>query len=223
MADDMLGKVVRLIVNVPATALGRIIDLLQKLAAKDGETWAVALGKFLRKENPWVESAPVDPDAWVDELDLTTIETRAFEFEIDPADTIEAQRDAGEYTDHNPNFTTAVFGSCRKITEGGKRKVKVVAFRIGRSATRQQAIRLRTRLNLGAICVQHLLALGAQHKRAQQELNWIVNPDDVGSVDGESCVSYLYGDGARRNLDCDDARSEWDGSTWFLGLSESAV
>ena len=39
-------------------------------------------------------------------------------------------------------------------------------------------------------------------------------------VDGESCVSYLYGNDANRNLNCNDARNEWYGSSWFLGLSE---
>lgn len=175
-----------------------------------------ALDRVLR-EGP---SAPADPDAWVDELDLAKIERRTFEIEINPSRTIEQDRDAGEYDYFHPAHTTAVFGTCRKITGNMPVRQKLVAFRIGRNATRQQAIRLRTRLNLGAVCIQHELALGAQHKDAQRQLNWIINPDDVVLVDGLQCVSCLDGDPGSRYLCLLDADGEWGGHSWFLGLSE---
>jgi len=67
--NDMLGKIVRLIVEVPAetlgtlfrivelivtvpkTMLGTLVDLLEKLTGQEGESWFKQFKRFLRKEN----------------------------------------------------------------------------------------------------------------------------------------------------------------------------
>ncbi|HEX4104586.1 MAG TPA: hypothetical protein VHZ04_03915 [Candidatus Paceibacterota bacterium] len=51
MAQDMLGNVVRNLVNVPEEALGTLIDLTEKLASDP--KWLPAVKKTLRMENPW--------------------------------------------------------------------------------------------------------------------------------------------------------------------------
>ncbi|MBI4135577.1 hypothetical protein HY477_02480 [Candidatus Uhrbacteria bacterium] len=173
-----------------------------------------ALDRALRQGPP----PSVDPDAWVDTLDLAKIERRVFEIVVDPNLTIEQMVAASEYNYADPNHTTAVFGACRKVTGTKPVKAKVVAFCVGRNATRKQAIRLRSRLNLGAICIQHELALGAQHKNAQRDLNWIVNADDEVLVHGVRVVSYLDGGPGDRDLGLYGAGLGWRADAWFLGL-----
>ena len=131
---------------------------------------------------------------------------------------IEQMVAAGVYNYVNPAHTTAVFGNNCAVTGNKPVTCKVVAFRIGRKATRQQAMRLRARMGFKPICIQHELALGAQHRNAQCELNWIVNPNDMVLVDDRQCVSYLYGSPAHRSLHLYNADYEWFDYTWFLGL-----
>jgi len=50
MDKSMLGKISRLIKQVPSKSLGTLYDLLKKLASKDGEAWLEALKQFLRQE-----------------------------------------------------------------------------------------------------------------------------------------------------------------------------
>lgn len=200
-----------------ARQLPRNLDpaVVQKWMEGDGQqALRNALDRALRDGPP----LPVDPDAWVHGLDLSTIQRREFTVTINPGQMIEPMVMAGHYNYANPAHTTAVFGPCCVITGNKPVEQKVVAFCIGRNATREQATRLRNRLNLGAICIQHQLALGAQHQQAQRDLHWIVNPDDVVLVDGCQYVSYLHGDPDDRDLNLDYAAYEWSGGTWFLGL-----
>ncbi|MFA6551473.1 MAG: hypothetical protein WCV41_03030 [Patescibacteria group bacterium] len=53
MEKDMLGTVVKKIVNLPAAKLGVIYDLIEKLLSDAGQEWLVELKKFLRKEICW--------------------------------------------------------------------------------------------------------------------------------------------------------------------------
>lgn len=54
MDNTMLGKIVRMIVTIPAEWLGTLADLCEKLLGQEeGDMWLAALKKFLRKENPW--------------------------------------------------------------------------------------------------------------------------------------------------------------------------
>jgi len=191
-------------------------DIAQRWTEGDGQVALHdALDLALRNGPP----LPVDPNAWVDTFDLTQVKLRYFDLVIDPTQTIEQGVTAGEYNYVHPAHTTAVFGVHQKITGAKPVNVRVKAFCIGRNATREQAIRLRARLNLGATCIQHELALGAQHKNAQRDLNWIVNPDDVVLVDGNQYVSYLNGNPDDRRLYLSSAGGEWGGDTWFLGLA----
>lgn len=51
---DMIGRAVRLIVDVPLNFLGTVCDLLEKLAGKEsGEIWFKELKKFLLKKPCW--------------------------------------------------------------------------------------------------------------------------------------------------------------------------
>ncbi len=51
MADkDMLGTVVRKLVDLPAATLGLVYDLLEKLTNPE---WVEATKRFLHEENPW--------------------------------------------------------------------------------------------------------------------------------------------------------------------------
>lgn len=50
---DMLGTLVRRIVNLPLEMLGTISDLVEKLSSEAGQQWLAELKKFLRKENCW--------------------------------------------------------------------------------------------------------------------------------------------------------------------------
>lgn len=161
---------------------------------------------------------PVDPDAWIDELDLTTVKKREFAVTIDPTQTIEQMRDDGEYDYANEHHTTDVFGSCRAVTGTKQVESKVVALSIGRQATISQAKKVRDRLGLHSIGIDHELSVGVHHKNAQRELNWMVNMDSVVLVDGHRCVSYLLGLAGHRRLDLRGAGRVWHGDAWFLGL-----
>ncbi|NTU67116.1 MAG: hypothetical protein HGB08_04310 [Candidatus Moranbacteria bacterium] len=51
---DMLGRAVRLLVDVPARMLGSICDLLEKVSGKEGgEEWLAELKKFLLRKPCW--------------------------------------------------------------------------------------------------------------------------------------------------------------------------
>ncbi|HTX87312.1 MAG TPA: hypothetical protein VMC41_04600 [Candidatus Nanoarchaeia archaeon] len=52
-AKDMLGAVIRKILDLPAGMLGTISDLLDKLLGESGQEWLKELRKFLRKESSW--------------------------------------------------------------------------------------------------------------------------------------------------------------------------
>jgi len=52
-AKDMLGAVVRKIVELPAEMLGAILDLSEKLLSEAGHEWLAEFKKFLRKEQSW--------------------------------------------------------------------------------------------------------------------------------------------------------------------------
>ncbi|MFH0891374.1 MAG: hypothetical protein V1867_01185 [Candidatus Falkowbacteria bacterium] len=54
MTKDMLGAVVRKIVDLPMEALGTICDLAEKLSGEGGREWLGELKKFLRKEKCWI-------------------------------------------------------------------------------------------------------------------------------------------------------------------------
>ena len=53
MDTTMLGKIFKMVVTVPGSYLGALVDLLEKLGGKDGDAWLESLKRFLRKENPW--------------------------------------------------------------------------------------------------------------------------------------------------------------------------
>ena len=53
MSEDMLGALVRKLVDLPLEILGTLYDLLEKMSGESREVWFTALRRFLRKENPW--------------------------------------------------------------------------------------------------------------------------------------------------------------------------
>ncbi len=53
---DMLGMLVRRVVDLPIGMLGVICDLVEKLAGEAGQQWLAELKKFLRKEKCWTGS-----------------------------------------------------------------------------------------------------------------------------------------------------------------------
>jgi len=53
MAKDMLGALVRKIVDLPLGMLKVIYDLVEKLSGEAGQEWLAELKKFLRKEKCW--------------------------------------------------------------------------------------------------------------------------------------------------------------------------
>src|SRR3990167_11262623 len=53
MTENMLGRIVQKLVQVPAETLGPLYDLLEKLIGSKSKMWLRALNRFLRKENPW--------------------------------------------------------------------------------------------------------------------------------------------------------------------------
>ena len=53
MAKDMLGVLIRKIVDLSLGALNVIYDLVEKLSGEAGQEWFAELKKFLRKENCW--------------------------------------------------------------------------------------------------------------------------------------------------------------------------
>lgn len=57
MRNEMLGKIIILIVTVPAEWLGTLVDLLEKLVSATGGDWMIQLKQFLRKEPCWVGEA----------------------------------------------------------------------------------------------------------------------------------------------------------------------
>ncbi|MFA6160038.1 MAG: hypothetical protein WC678_03040 [Parcubacteria group bacterium] len=50
---DMLGTLIRKIVDLPLETLGTLCDLVEKLLSETGQSWLVELRKFLRKEKCW--------------------------------------------------------------------------------------------------------------------------------------------------------------------------
>ncbi|MBI1975526.1 MAG: hypothetical protein HYS59_00815 [Candidatus Vogelbacteria bacterium] len=63
MSDDMLGRIVRILVTLPMDILGTVYDLLQKVFGSEEarKEWQEPLRKFLRKENPWPTAASARP------------------------------------------------------------------------------------------------------------------------------------------------------------------
>lgn len=61
--DDMLGRLVTALVNVPGEMLGALFDLITKLRSKEGANWFLNLILFLRKQNPW-ERLPTPGKLW---------------------------------------------------------------------------------------------------------------------------------------------------------------
>ena len=55
MSKDMLGALIRKIVDLPLEMLGVICDLVEKLSGEAGQKWFAELKKFLRKENCWID------------------------------------------------------------------------------------------------------------------------------------------------------------------------
>lgn len=53
MSKDMLGSAVRKLVTLPASVLGIVCDLLEKMSNPE---WIEATKRFLRKQNPWPEA-----------------------------------------------------------------------------------------------------------------------------------------------------------------------
>ena len=52
---DMLGRIVELVVTIPADFRGVLVDLLEKLGGPNRMEWFENLKRFLRKEPCWVE------------------------------------------------------------------------------------------------------------------------------------------------------------------------
>ncbi len=58
--DNMLGKIVRLLVTVREDYLATLVDLIEKLTGSDGVNWMKNLRLFLRKEQiDWEKVSPV--------------------------------------------------------------------------------------------------------------------------------------------------------------------
>ena len=53
---DMLGTLVRRVVNLPTEMLGTICDLIEKLSSEAGQEWLIELKKFVCKENCWMKN-----------------------------------------------------------------------------------------------------------------------------------------------------------------------
>jgi hypothetical protein len=56
MTKDILGQVVKKIVDLPSEMLGVIYDLAEKFSGESGFEWLTELKKFLRKEKCWVDT-----------------------------------------------------------------------------------------------------------------------------------------------------------------------
>jgi hypothetical protein len=59
MSNDMIGRVVKMLVAAPGQYLGAIADLLEKLSGQAGTEWFTALGQFLNKRNAWGEKKSI--------------------------------------------------------------------------------------------------------------------------------------------------------------------
>lgn len=155
---------------------------------------------------------------------IAKIKTRELVVTIYPKRTVEEWVEAGKYDYRNPNLTTANFGRFLTVNKDAAEpyKAKVVAFCLGRRATIEKAKRVRARLNLKPIGLEHEAAVGEQHSELQREFHWLVNLDAVWAVPGgRRCLSYLYGDPDGRRFGLSGAGHEWDDNTWFFGLSQS--
>ncbi len=110
---DMLGVLIRKIVDLPLEMLGVICNLVEKLLSKAGQEWFAELEKFLRQENCWtgVVTKPIlrlisgDYSLTIDAVDGTENLADAkdvFTGDIDP----EFKKDADEIG--NPTAETPV-------------------------------------------------------------------------------------------------------------------
>jgi hypothetical protein len=57
MSNDILGKAVKKVVELPVQMLRPVCDLLEKMLGKEGWLWYDELKKFLRKEKTWTSVA----------------------------------------------------------------------------------------------------------------------------------------------------------------------
>lgn len=55
MSKDILGKVVRKIVELPVEKLRVIFDIMEKMLGSNGDNWFVEFKKFLRREKCWMD------------------------------------------------------------------------------------------------------------------------------------------------------------------------
>lgn len=62
MNNEMLGKIMRVLVTVKAEWLGALADLMEKLTSPEGDIWFKKLKLFLRKEPcQWEVEKPAEP------------------------------------------------------------------------------------------------------------------------------------------------------------------
>ena len=151
MEKNMLGEVVRKIVDLPLETLGVIYDLLEKSSGEARQEWLEELKKFLRKENCWTS--------------FNQSKKTKFPIFADYAKSIEELVLLGKYDSVGVGLTTKNFPTKRT----GKAKMKVEFVPFDRSTFSLGAIEKIDKMGYRTLEVCELLTLGAKYPDIQRE------------------------------------------------------
>ncbi|MEK9179951.1 MAG: hypothetical protein AAB897_00880 [Patescibacteria group bacterium] len=188
MSKDMLGTLVRKLVNVPEEALGTLIDLSEKLAGPNGKEWLVALKHFLRKEG------------------MAMLEV--FRVTVDYSMTIEQMIAAGRYDWQNNDVNDKHFPI--PPSKRGKQEVAIELIKFDRDMESNEVLRELDKMGLRSAELPELLAFGAAYPEKQREFPVVA----LGSVwhywDGDRGVACLCRHAGGRYLDL-----RWWCGRWF--------
>jgi hypothetical protein len=125
--NDMLGKFVRMVVNVPDENLGTLCDLVGKITKKEGgRQWLKELKKFLRKNPCWVGGLMVGSTEKFSLIDLGIVTVPA---DYDHSSCLKkfAKQNGRKFAYYNDDITDKNFPNPTRILKPGD-KFRVCAF-----------------------------------------------------------------------------------------------
>jgi hypothetical protein len=119
----------------------------------------------------------------------------------------------GKYDWVNKNITEARFPMPEGFVLGAEPKT----FHFNRSISSADSIKEMAKEGYHPATIWDLLDYGAKNPEEQRKYPIVALGSDTG-VGGRRCVAYLYGDGARRDLDLDRFGDYWHDGYRFLAV-----
>ena len=204
--DDMLGKLVKFVVTVPAEWLGTLCDLLEKLLSANGAEWYENLKKFLRKEATWVQQLAEVCDAKVAQAVRKTLT-------VLPNLTLAERIIAGNYGKGNVNSDIIEKRFPHDVTTIGEWEFKLV--HPNRQISSADAKTESETDGWTVAKAEHILAYGEAFPKEQQKYP-IIELGSVCEVEGGRGVLVLWGGDGGRDLDLHWWRAVWLAGCRFL-------